>query len=76
MDIQALLKEMTLDEKVDQLLQLATFFYEGSYIDGEITGPMEDLGINQQTIHNSGKFVLKTSLERCSFCLLLSLVDL
>ncbi|KMK74823.1 glycoside hydrolase family 3 N-terminal domain-containing protein [Alkalihalobacillus pseudalcaliphilus] len=45
---------MTLDEKVDQLLQLATFFYEGSYIDGEITGPMEDLGINQQTIHNSG----------------------
>ncbi|MFB1051007.1 beta-glucosidase BglX [Paraliobacillus sp. JSM ZJ581] len=49
-----LLEKMTLDEKIDQLMQLAAFFYDGASSDGEITGPMEDLGISKQTIHNSG----------------------
>lgn len=54
MDLSSLLKEMTLDEKIDQLIQLATFFYEGAGIEGEITGPMEDMGITKATIQNSG----------------------
>ncbi|WP_413379456.1 glycoside hydrolase family 3 N-terminal domain-containing protein [Alkalihalobacillus sp. 1P02AB] len=54
MDIHSLIKEMTLEEKIDQLIQLATFFYDGAYTEGEITGPMEDLGITKETIHNSG----------------------
>lgn len=53
-DIQSLLKQMTVDEKVDQLIQLATFFYQGASGQGEITGPMEDMGISGETIRNSG----------------------
>ncbi|HEU5138477.1 MAG TPA: beta-glucosidase BglX [Bacillales bacterium] len=45
---------MTLDEKIDQLIQLATFFYEGAPKTGPITGPMEDLGITKEIIQNSG----------------------
>ncbi|MEH7237241.1 glycoside hydrolase family 3 N-terminal domain-containing protein [Bacillus sp. JJ1562] len=52
--LESLLKEMTLDEKIDQLLQLAAFFYDGASRDGEITGPMEDMGISKESIHNSG----------------------
>jgi len=54
MDIDALLKEMTLDEKIDQLMQLAAFLFDGASHEGEITGPLSDLGIDSRTIHNSG----------------------
>ncbi|GEM01024.1 beta-glucosidase [Halolactibacillus halophilus] len=54
MDIDALLKQMTLDEKIDQLMQLAAFLFDGASHEGEITGPLSDLGISSQTIHNSG----------------------
>src|SRR5690625_3892993 len=53
-DIKTLLNKMTLDEKVDQLIQLATLFYKGAKFDGEITGPMSDLGITETVIQNSG----------------------
>ncbi|MEQ6377846.1 glycoside hydrolase family 3 N-terminal domain-containing protein [Bacillaceae bacterium S4-13-56] len=49
-----LIQKMTLKEKIDQLIQLATFFYEGAFDKGEITGPMEDIGIDKDTIYNSG----------------------
>jgi beta-glucosidase len=52
--LHTLLAQMTLDEKVDQLMQLAVPFYEGAEGDGMITGPMESLGITQRTVHNSG----------------------
>ncbi|WP_208588618.1 beta-glucosidase BglX [Gracilibacillus suaedae] len=54
MNLTQLLNNMTLDEKIDQLIQLATFFYAGAETRGEITGPMEDMGISQEIIRNSG----------------------
>ncbi|MGP4039642.1 beta-glucosidase BglX [Gracilibacillus sp. D59] len=54
MNLTQLLNDMTLDEKIDQLIQLATFFYAGAETQGEITGPMEDMGISKEIIRNSG----------------------
>ncbi len=47
-----LLSEMTLDEKIDQLLQLAAAFYSDKA--EEKTGPMGDLGLTQENINNAG----------------------
>ncbi|QJD83852.1 glycoside hydrolase family 3 N-terminal domain-containing protein [Cohnella herbarum] len=49
-----LIRQMTLDEKIAQLVQLAVPFYEGAEGDGLITGPMASLGITEETVHNSG----------------------
>ncbi len=54
MNLTQLLNDMTLDEKIDQFIQLATLFYAGAETQGEITGPMEDMGISQEIIQNSG----------------------
>jgi len=53
-DLQQILREMTLDEKIAQLIQLAVPFYEGAKDGGLITGPMASLGIDETTVHNSG----------------------
>ena len=50
----SLLKEMTLDEKIAQLLQLATPFFEGSKDEGQITGPLASMKISDETVSNSG----------------------
>jgi hypothetical protein len=34
-----------LDEKISRLMQLATFFSKGAADKGQITGPMEEMGI-------------------------------
>ncbi|ALS37918.1 beta-glucosidase [Enterococcus rotai] len=47
-----LLKQMTVDEKVGQLLQLAAEFYSEKA--EEKTGPMTDLGLTQDDINNAG----------------------
>ncbi|MDN4074031.1 glycoside hydrolase family 3 N-terminal domain-containing protein [Fictibacillus terranigra] len=52
--LHSLLKEMTLDEKVAQLMQLATPFFEGSNEQGEITGPMAEMGVTKDTVRNCG----------------------
>ncbi|MHC1749939.1 MAG: glycoside hydrolase family 3 N-terminal domain-containing protein [Cellulosilyticaceae bacterium] len=52
-DIQKLLRAMTIEEKAGQLLQLATFFYL-SETEGEITGPLSDLGIAEDEVWRSG----------------------
>lgn len=52
-DIKKLLESMTLEEKIGQLLQLAPFFFKEE-IRGEITGPMEGLGITDKDIQNAG----------------------
>lgn len=49
-----LLKKMTLDEKIAQLIQLATPFYKGASEGGQITGPIEEMGISEETVRNSG----------------------
>lgn len=50
--LHSILSQMTLDEKIAQLMQLAGHFYQG--LDGEITGPMDELGIDGFTVSNSG----------------------
>jgi beta-glucosidase len=49
-----LLEQMTLEEKIAQLQQLAANFYEGAESGGQITGPMEAMGMTDQMIENSG----------------------
>lgn len=51
-DLQKLLNEMTLDEKVAQLMQLGGEFYHAA--NAEITGPMENMGIDAEVVYNSG----------------------
>ena len=47
-----LVDQMTLTENVDQLLQLAAAFYSDKA--EEKTGPMSDLGLNEDNINNAG----------------------
>ncbi|MBO2944087.1 glycoside hydrolase family 3 C-terminal domain-containing protein [Paenibacillus sp. F411] len=54
MELQRLLSMMTLEEKVDQLLQLAPAFFEGANSAGQITGPLEGLGITEATVRRAG----------------------
>jgi beta-glucosidase len=49
-----LLKKMTLDEKIAQLQQLATHFFKGANEEGQITGPMTEMGISEEDIKNTG----------------------
>ncbi|WP_404429207.1 beta-glucosidase BglX [Sutcliffiella horikoshii] len=53
-NMESLLEQLTLEEKIAQLMQLATFFYKGAAGDGEITGPLEDMGISNDVVQNSG----------------------
>ncbi|WP_017381073.1 glycoside hydrolase family 3 N-terminal domain-containing protein [Paenisporosarcina sp. TG-14] len=52
--IQNLMKQMTLDEKIAQLLQLAGPFFKGSSEQGHITGPMAAMPISDEHIKNAG----------------------
>lgn len=53
-NVKELIEQMTLDEKIAQLIQLAVPFYEGAVGEGLITGPIDSLGITEETVHNSG----------------------
>ncbi|OAB36031.1 glycoside hydrolase family 3 N-terminal domain-containing protein [Paenibacillus glacialis] len=52
--LRILINQMSIEEKISQLLQLAGPFFEGSESQGEITGPMEALGITDHSIRNTG----------------------
>lgn len=52
--VDSYLSRMTLAEKIDQLLQLAVPFFEGARTEGEITGPMQELGVSEETVRNTG----------------------
>lgn len=52
-ELKELLESMTIEEKIGQLLQLAPFFFKENII-GEITGPMEELGIDNEDIQLAG----------------------
>jgi beta-glucosidase len=49
-----LLGRMTTDEKVAQLMQLATPFFKGASNSGEITGPMVNMNVTDETVENTG----------------------
>ncbi len=50
----SLVKDMTLHEKVGQLVQLATPFFKGASDKGQITGPMQEMGLSHEDIENTG----------------------
>ncbi|MFG6113677.1 glycoside hydrolase family 3 N-terminal domain-containing protein [Halobacillus sp. MO56] len=52
--MEQLLEQMTIEEKVGQLVQLATPFFRGATDRGEITGPMVQMNIDEQDIKNTG----------------------
>lgn len=52
--LESLLNEMTLEEKVGQLVQLATPFFKGASDRGHITGPMQDMNMNEEDIDRVG----------------------
>jgi beta-glucosidase len=57
MDIQqlkGLIQQMTLEEKIAQLLQLTAHFHEGTDNEGQVTGPMEEMGITEPMVTGSG----------------------
>lgn len=58
-----LMKQMSLDEKIAQLLQLAEPFFEGSESGGQITGPMETMGIPDETVGNTGSVLGLTGAQ-------------
>jgi len=69
-----LLKSLTLKEKIGQLVQLAPFLFKENII-GEITGPMNDIGITNEDILVTGnvlgiggaeemKYIQKDYLEK------------
>jgi len=51
-DLKKLINDMSLDEKVAQLMQLGGEFYHAA--NAEITGPLEDMGITPDVVFNSG----------------------
>ena len=55
--LKSLLNKMTLDEKIAQLIQLASHFYEGSNAKGDSTGPLAELGISNEIVQNSGSVI-------------------
>jgi len=54
--LQELLADMSVDEKIGQLLQLTGNFFDG---DGLATGPMQDMNLTQDTVNCTGS-VLST----------------
>ncbi|RDW21471.1 beta-glucosidase BglX [Oceanobacillus arenosus] len=52
--LEDLLNQMTLEEKAAQLTQVVGSFMKGSSTSGEITGPMEEMGITEAMIENAG----------------------
>ena len=55
-DIKELLRTMTVREKIAQLLQLTPFFFNKDAI-GELTGPAEELEIDNSDIYNAGSVI-------------------
>lgn len=50
----SIIEKMTIEEKIAQLMQLATPFFKGAADQGQITGPMQNMGISEIDINNTG----------------------
>ncbi|MED5016099.1 glycoside hydrolase family 3 N-terminal domain-containing protein [Paenibacillus chibensis] len=55
--LQGLVNQMTLEEKIAQLLQLTAHFHEGTDNEGQVTGPMEEMGITEPMVTASGSIL-------------------
>ncbi|PWU66606.1 glycoside hydrolase family 3 N-terminal domain-containing protein [Gracilibacillus dipsosauri] len=58
-----LLAKMTLEEKIDQLMQLATPFFKGASDNGKITGPMVHLKVDVKNVQNAGSVLGASGAE-------------
>lgn len=54
MDLTQLLNEMTLNEKIGQLVQLTPNFFEETNGDTEITGPLQEMGLTTEDLNLIG----------------------
>ncbi|GAA5417399.1 beta-xylosidase [Paraliobacillus ryukyuensis] len=52
--LENLLNEMTIDEKIGQLLQVTVPFLTGASSEGQVTGPMEEMGLHHHSIRQVG----------------------
>lgn len=52
--IEDLLEQMTTDEKIGQLVQLAPPFFKGSSESGKITGPLANIKVSDELVKNAG----------------------
>ncbi|PYZ92689.1 beta-glucosidase BglX [Salipaludibacillus keqinensis] len=62
-EIIVLLNKMTLEEKIGQLLQLATPFFEGAKSEGEITGPLAQMGVDRKDVQYAGSVLGASGTE-------------
>lgn len=56
-----LLSQMSLEEKIGQLVQLPGYFQDG----GTITGPASDLGLTQEDLALAGSYLSVIGAEKC-----------
>ncbi len=59
-ELKKLLSEMSLEEKIGQLVQLPSYFQNG----GNITGPASDLGITQEDLRLAGSYLSIIGAEK------------
>lgn len=55
--VNRILEQMTLEEKIAQLMQLTRDFYQTDSREVSLTGPIAEMGINQTVVHNSGSVI-------------------
>lgn len=60
-DLTALLKDMSMEEKIGQLVQVTGDFYEG---EAEITGPMSQIGLSEKALVYAGSVLGCYGAER------------
>ncbi|MGE6203938.1 beta-glucosidase BglX [Guptibacillus hwajinpoensis] len=62
-ELKNLLSQMTIHEKTAQLMQLATPFFKGAKEAGEITGPLEQLNLDEEQVRHSGSVLGASGAE-------------
>jgi beta-glucosidase len=60
----SLVQQMTMEEKIAQLLQLAAPFFKSGISGDQITGPMASMGISEQTVQNAGSVLGLTGAKQ------------
>ncbi|GMA62997.1 beta-glucosidase BglX [Alicyclobacillus fastidiosus] len=55
--VNSVFEQMTLEEKIAQLIQLTRDFYQADSKKVSLTGPMDEMGINKAVVHNSGSVI-------------------
>ena len=59
-DLKRLLSEMSLEEKIGQMIQLPGYFFE----DGHLTGPALEMGLNDDDLYLSGSLLSVVGAEK------------